>query len=109
MRSLLVIDDNPSVIEALTTLFALHEIRALGAATPQQGLAALRSVDVDLVIADMNFSADTTAGDEGETLFHALRAQWPDLPVILLTGWTHLDAAVRLVKAGAADYLSKPW
>ncbi len=109
MRSLLVIDDNPSVIEALTTLFALHELRVLGATNPPQGLEILRAQRVDLVIADMNFSADTTAGDEGEALFHALRAQQPDLPVILLTGWTHLDAAVRLVKAGAADYLSKPW
>ncbi len=109
MRTILVIDDNPAVIEALTTLFALHDIRALGAATPQQGLETLRSARVDLVIADMNFSTDTTAGAEGEALFHALRVQRADLPVILLTGWTHLDAAVRLVKAGAADYLSKPW
>ncbi|EQD63772.1 two component, sigma54 specific, transcriptional regulator, Fis family, partial [mine drainage metagenome] len=109
MRSLLVIDDNPSVIEALTTLFALHDMRALGATNPRRGLEILRTQRVDLVIADMNFSTDTTAGDEGEALFHALRAQQPDLPVILLTGWTHLDAAVRLVKAGAADYLSKPW
>ena len=109
MRTILVIDDNPAVIEALTTLFALHDILVLGAATPQQGLETLRSARVDLVIADMNFSTDTTAGAEGEALFHALRVQRADLPVILLTGWTHLDAAVRLVKAGAADYLSKPW
>ena len=109
MRTILVIDDNPAVVEALGTLFALHDIRALGATNPPQGLEVLRAQHVDLVIADMNFSADTTAGAEGEALFHALRAQRADLPVILLTGWTHLDAAVRLVKAGAADYLSKPW
>jgi DNA-binding NtrC family response regulator len=42
-------------------------------------------------------------------LFRAIRARHPDLPVILLTAWTHLDAAVDLVKSGAADYLSKPW
>ena len=108
-RTILVIDDNPGVIEALATLFALHDIRTLGAATPEQGLDSARATRVDLVIADMNFSGDTTSGAEGEALFHALRAAQPDLPVILLTGWTHLDAAVRLVKAGAADYLSKPW
>ncbi len=108
-RTILVIDDNPGVIEALATLFALHDIRTLGAATPEQGLDSARATRVDLVIADMNFSDDTTSGAEGEALFHALRAAQPDLPVILLTGWTHLDAAVRLVKAGAADYLSKPW
>jgi DNA-binding NtrC family response regulator len=57
----------------------------------------------------MNFSADTPSGDEGRTLFAQIRARHPDLPVILLTAWTHLDAAVDLVKSGAADYLSKPW
>jgi DNA-binding NtrC family response regulator len=57
----------------------------------------------------MNFSADTTSGEEGVALFHAIRACHPDLPVILLTGWSHLETAVRLVKAGAADYMSKPW
>jgi DNA-binding NtrC family response regulator len=64
---------------------------------------------VDLVIQDMNFSADTTSGEEGEALFKAIRAAHPDLPVILLTAWTHLESAVDLVKAGAADYLAKPW
>jgi DNA-binding NtrC family response regulator len=57
----------------------------------------------------MNFSADTTSGEEGEALFRALRANQPDLPVILLTAWTHLESAVQLVKAGAADYIGKPW
>src|SRR3546814_1742080 len=57
----------------------------------------------------MNFHADTTSGEEGVALFHEIRTRHPDLPVILLTAWTHLEAAVDLVKAGAADYLAKPW
>src|SRR5260370_8959468 len=57
----------------------------------------------------MNFSADTTSGEEGAVLFRALRTQQPDLPVVLLTAWTHLESAVQLVKAGAADYIGKPW
>jgi DNA-binding NtrC family response regulator len=72
-----------------------------------RGLVAREKVD--LVIADMNFTADTTSGEEGVALFKALRAQQPDLPVILLTAWTHLEAAVQLIKAGAADYIGKPW
>eukprot|EP01036_Dinobryon_divergens_P062069 gene62069-biopygen42513 len=64
---------------------------------------------VDLVIQDMNFQRDTTSGDEGRALFAAIRARRPDLPVVLLTAWTDLAAAVALVKAGAADYLGKPW
>jgi DNA-binding NtrC family response regulator len=109
MRRVLIIDDNPAVAQALTLLFGLHDIRTLTAVTPQKGLAMLVRERVDLVIADMNFSADTTSGEEGAALFRALRAQQPDLPVVLLTAWTHLEAAVQLVKAGAADYIGKPW
>src|SRR3984957_617345 len=109
MRTVLVIDDNPAVAQALSLLFGLHDIRTLTAFTPQKGLAALAHERVDLVIADMNFTADTTSGEEGAALFRALRAQQPDLPVVLLTAWTHLESAVQLVKAGAADYIGKPW
>jgi DNA-binding NtrC family response regulator len=109
MRTVLVIDDNPAVAQALELLFGLHDIRTVAAATPELGLAVLSQQRIDLVIADMNFSADTTSGDEGADLFRALRARRADLPVILLTAWTHLESAVQLVKAGAADYLSKPW
>lgn len=109
MPTVLIIDDNAAVAIALEVLFSLHEIEALRAATPEEGLALLAHKPVDLVIQDMNFSADTTSGEEGTALFRAIRARHPDLPVILLTAWTHLDAAVELVKAGAADYLAKPW
>jgi DNA-binding NtrC family response regulator len=57
----------------------------------------------------MNFSRDTTSGQEGVELFHAIRELEPDMPVILLTAWTDLETAVGLVRAGAADYLGKPW
>ncbi len=109
MRTVLVIDDNPSVGQALDVLFSLRDIRTLTALSPDQGLAVLASQPVDVVIADMNFHADTTSGEEGVALFKSIRERWPDLPVILLTGWTHLETAIELVKCGAADYLSKPW
>ena len=109
MRTVLIIDDQAGVRDALSLLLSLHEIRPLTAATPDEGLALLARGRADVVIADMNFSADTTSGEEGVALFHAIRARHPDLPVILLTGWSHLETAVHLVKAGAADYLSKPW
>lgn len=109
MRTVLIIDDNPSVGEALSLALSLHEIRPLVALTPDEGLAMLAREQVDVVIQDMNFTADTTSGEEGVALFRAIREQHPDLPVILLTAWTHLETAVELVKAGAADYLAKPW
>ncbi len=109
MPTVLIIDDNAAVGIALDVLFSLHDIASLRAASPEEGLALLAREQVDLVIQDMNFTADTTSGEEGVALFRAIRKQYPDLPVILLTAWTHLDAAVDLIKAGAADYLSKPW
>src|SRR5690606_16021540 len=103
------IDDNPAVATALEVLLSLHDIQARAAASPGEGLDVLREGGIDLVIQDMNFHADTTSGDEGVALFHRIRAAHPDLPVVLLTAWTHLESAVDLVKAGAADYLAKPW
>jgi DNA-binding NtrC family response regulator len=109
MRTVLIIDDHPAVGEALSVLLSLRDIRPLTATSPADGLAVLAREPVDLVIQDMNFTADTTSGEEGAALFRAIRARHPDLPVILLTAWTRLETAVELVKAGAADYLAKPW
>jgi len=109
MRTVLIIDDNPAVVTALEVLLSLRDIRALRAASPAEGLATLERERVDLVIQDMNFQADTTSGEEGVALFRAIRERQPDLPVILLTAWTRLETAIELVKAGAADYLAKPW
>ena len=109
MPTILVIDDNPSVATALELLFSLHDIDTLRAEWRVGGVYVLKRYSVDLVVQDMNFHADTTSGEEGVALFRAIRERHPDLPVILLTAWTHLENAVELVKAGAADYLAKPW
>ncbi len=109
MPTVLIIDDNPSIAIALDVLLSLHDIQSLQAQSPEEGLTILQQQVVDLVIQDMNFTQDTTSGEEGIALFKQIRSAYPDLPVILLTAWTHLDAAVDLIKAGAADYLAKPW
>lgn len=109
MPSILIIDDNAAVATALSVLLSLHDIRSVSADSPQAGLNVLAREPIDLVIQDMNFQTDTTSGEEGVALFKQIRANQPDLPVILLTAWTHLEAAVELIKAGASDYLAKPW
>jgi len=90
-------------------LFSLHGARVVAAATPDEGLTAMADGGIDLVIQDMNFRREATGGDEGVALFHNIRRSFPDVRSILLTAWTHLETAVELVKAGAADYISKPW
>ncbi|MBY6094923.1 sigma-54-dependent transcriptional regulator [Ferrimonas balearica] len=109
MDCILIIDDNPAIGEALSLLLELDGHRTRCCTTPEEALQLVEEEEVGLVIQDMNFSADTTSGEEGRSLFHALQAKAPGLPVILLTAWTDLAMAVELVKAGAADYLGKPW
>jgi DNA-binding NtrC family response regulator len=69
----------------------------------------LEKETVDVVIQDMNFRREATSGEEGVQLFHEIRRRHDDVPIILLTAWTHLETAIELVKAGAADYIAKPW
>jgi DNA-binding NtrC family response regulator len=108
-RTVLVIDDSEAVRTALDVLLSMHGARVIGAESAGAGLDALSRESVDLVVQDMNFRREATSGEEGIALFRQIRAQHPDLPVILLTAWTHLETAVELVKAGASDYVAKPW
>ena len=105
----LVIDDQDAVRAALTLLLDLHGIECLAASSPAEALDLVRTEDLGVVIQDMNFSKDTTSGEEGIALFREIHELDPELPVILLTAWTSLENAVMLVKEGAADYLAKPW
>jgi DNA-binding NtrC family response regulator len=107
--TILVIDDSPAVVTALEVLFSLRDVRTLRAESPAAALDLLGRESIDLVIQDMNFGADTTSGVEGIALFHAIHARAPELPIVLLTAWTQLESAIDLIKAGAADYLAKPW
>ena len=90
-------------------LLSLHGAKVVGAASPAEGLAALQANAIDVVIQDMNFRREATGGEEGIALFHEIRRRFPDMPIILLTAWTHLETAVDLVRGGAADYVAKPW
>ena len=77
-------------------------------AAPSDAVARVRKGNIAVVVQDMNFTRDTTSGEEGITLLHALRKEDPHLPIVLMTAWASLATAVSLVKDGAADYLAKP-
>jgi DNA-binding NtrC family response regulator len=109
MPKILVVDDNPAVRDALELLFDVHGLAVVTAKSPDEALAVIGREDVAVVVQDMNFSRDTTSGTEGEELMHAIRRMDPDMPVLLMTAFTSLEMAVRLVKEGAADYVAKPW
>lgn len=101
-------DDSPAVIEAVSRLLSPRDIRTLAAHVPEEGFSLLETHDVDLVIADMNLSGETTAGLEGMALYQRIRTLYPELPVILLSGGVSRETAEALLKAGAAACVAKP-
>lgn len=109
MLKLLVIDDNQPICQALQTLFALQGYQVLCAGSPEQAWQLLAAHQIELILQDMNFSAGQMQGEQGKTLFYQLRQQYPAIPIVLMTAWTQLEMVVELVKAGATDYIAKPW
>lgn len=109
MRKVLVVDDNPAVLDAFRVLLEIHDLPYLVTSTPDLALAAVERGEVGVLIQDMNFSSGRTSGEEGVALFRRLRAADAQLPILLMTAWTSLETAVQLVKEGATDYLAKPW
>jgi DNA-binding NtrC family response regulator len=105
----LVVDDQEAVRSSLQMFFEVHGVDVDVAESPEVALARVRRGGISVVLQDMNFSVDTTSGDEGVALFRAIRAADPSMPVLLMTAWTSLEAAVALVKEGATDYVAKPW
>lgn len=109
MDKILIVDDTTAVLQALSLLLEIHDYDVVTTTSPEQAVHLVNQLRVSLVIQDMNFTNDTTSGEEGKSLFHELRALNPNLPIILITAWTDLEQAIELVKAGAADYIAKPW
>ena len=109
MDKILIVDDTPAVLQALSLLLEIHGYEVITTTSPAEALKYVDQLRVSLVIQDMNFTRDTTSGEEGKGLFFAMRELNPHLPVILITAWTDLEQAVELVKAGAVDYIAKPW
>lgn len=104
----LLIDDDRSVTASLALLLKQAGYASVSAQSPDEALAIVRQQRCELVIQDMNFSR-RTSGEEGIRLLTDIRAIRPDVPVILITAWGSIDLAVRGMKAGAADFITKPW
>ena len=105
---LLIIDDDIAVQTSLVLLLRKEGFVAKAVGSPGEALAALRAETPELILLDMNFSIETS-GEEGLNLLQQIRQLRPDVPVILITGWGSIDLAVRGMKAGARDFITKPW
>ena len=107
-EAILLVDDDPAITLSLALLLKQAGYRTLMAASPAEAADLLSKGGIRLVVSDMNFSRATT-GDEGLELLGTIRAGWPKLPVILMTAWGSISLAVRGVRAGAQDFITKPW
>src|SRR5262245_54505598 len=105
---LLIVDDDAAVVASLALLLKQAGYKTAAASSPEEAVSRLAKGDVKLVLSDMNFSRATT-GDEGLALLGDIRARWPRTPVILMTAWGSIALAVRGVRAGASDFVTKPW
>jgi DNA-binding NtrC family response regulator len=107
-RRVLVVDDDHAVQVSLALLLKQAGFDAACVDGPHAALAQLQAGPFDLVLQDMNFSLQTS-GEEGLDLLARIKATHPDLPVLLMTAWGSIALAVRGVKAGAANFFTKPW
>ncbi|MBJ6143715.1 sigma-54 dependent transcriptional regulator [Hymenobacter sp. BT559] len=105
---ILIVDDDLAVRVSLQLLLKQAGYPAQAVAGPAEALAAVRAVAPQLILLDMNFTAATT-GTDGLALLGQLKALAPQVPVILLTGWGSIALAVAGMKAGAAEFITKPW
>ena len=105
---ILIIDDDIAVRTSLKLLLKQAGYLALDASGPMEALRIAREQPLDLIIMDMNFSIETT-GQDGLKLLGQIRQILPRTPVILITGWGSIGLAVEGIKAGAADFITKPW
>jgi len=105
---ILVVDDDGAVQVSLALLLKQSGFDAACCDGPAQALALLAREPFDLVLQDMNFSLQTS-GAEGLALLDAIRKQHPQLPVLLMTAWGSIALAVNGIKAGAANFFTKPW
>ncbi|MBN1424098.1 sigma-54-dependent Fis family transcriptional regulator [Candidatus Fermentibacteria bacterium] len=107
-KEILVVDDDPEVTASLALALTQSGHVPHTVASPDEALKALAAHQYDLVIQDMNYSRSMT-GQEGLELLQRIKGHWPHVPVVLITAWGTVELAVKGIRAGAVDFITKPW
>ncbi len=106
---ILIVDDNKSVLSALELLLQPLCLEVVTSANPNRIPALLEATYFDVVLLDMNFSAGINTGNEGLYWLKRILEYDPNKSVIMITAYGDVELAVRAVKAGAVDFVLKPW
>ena len=105
----LIADDQPDILNALRLLLLDEGFEVVEARSPQEAGERIEASDFDLAIVDLNYTRDTTSGQEGLDVMERIRAADPLLPVLVMTAWSSVAGAVEAMRRGARDYIEKPW
>jgi two-component system NtrC family response regulator len=105
---ILIVDDDAAVRSSLAFVLKRAGMEAEAVASPDDALSFVRRTPPELVLMDMNFSL-TTSGREGIELLQKVKILCPGVPVILITAWGSIALAVEGMRAGAFDFVTKPW
>jgi len=106
---LLIADDQPHILEALRLLLKPEGYQLEMVRTPTLALEALAHESFDGVLIDLNYTRDTTSGQEGLDLVARVKEMDAQLPVVVMTAWGNIDLAVEAMRRGAGDFIQKPW
>jgi DNA-binding NtrC family response regulator len=109
MPRVLIADDQPAVIEALRLLLKGEGFETRAVASPSDVAEALARQTFDVALIDLNYTRDTTSGQEGLDLLTRVRELDPTLPVVVMTAWGSVEVAVAALQRGASDFVQKPW
>jgi DNA-binding NtrC family response regulator len=107
--NILIVDDNKSILSALEILLTPEFGEVISIASPDQIPTELRKKDFNLVILDMNFKAGVNTGNEGIYWLGKIKETNPEVSVVMITAYGDIDTAVKALKAGASDFVLKPW
>ena len=106
---ILIADDQADVLEALRLLLKGEGFGIESANSPAGIMAALETSDFDVVLMDLNYTRDTTSGQEGLDLLSRIHSNDPSTTVVVMTAWGSVDLAVEAMRRGARDFVQKPW
>ncbi len=107
--NILIVDDNKSILSTLEILLAPEFQTVTTISNPNQIPSELRKRDYNLVILDMNFTAGVNTGNEGIYWLERIKEINSEISVVMITAYGDVDTAVRALKAGASDFIMKPW
>jgi phosphoserine phosphatase RsbU/P len=106
---ILLADDQVTVLEALRLMLKSEGYEVELTSSPDAAANALRGRHYDAALIDLNYTLDTTSGQEGMDLLAVLKQIRPDTPVMVMTAWATLDIAIEALRRGASDFIQKPW